>query len=66
MMIDILLIDDLHHYEYPSDKSINKIGIRGIYLGNYIRWDPIEQHNLMIKKFGEKGAFQKCNDKVLS
>ena len=52
-----LLIDDLHHYEYPSDKSINKIGIRGIYLGNYIRWDPIEQHNLMIKKFG----FKSCN-----
>ena len=51
-----LTIDDLHNYEYPSDKSINKIGIRGIYLGNYIRWDPIEQHNLMIKKFGYKSC----------
>ena len=51
-----LSIDDLYPYEYPSDKSINKIGIRGIYLGNYIRWDPIEQHNLMIKKFGYKSG----------
>ena len=46
-----LNLDDLHTFEYPSDKSINSIGIRGIYLGNYIRWDPIEQHNLMIKKY---------------
>ena len=51
-----LTIDDLHSYEYPSDKSINRIGIRGIYLGNYLRWDPIEQHNLMIKKFGYKSC----------
>lgn len=51
-----LIIDDLHNYEYPSDKSINKIGIRGIYLGNYIRWDPIVQHNLMIKQFGYKSC----------
>lgn len=51
-----LSIDDLYVYEYPSDKSINKIGIRGIYLGNYIRWDPIAQHNLMIKKFGYKSC----------
>jgi N-acetyl sugar amidotransferase len=51
-----LSIDDLYAYEYPSDKSINKIGIRGIYLGNYIRWDPIAQHNLMTKKFGYKSC----------
>jgi N-acetyl sugar amidotransferase len=51
-----LLINDLYPYAYPSDKIINKIGIRGIYLGNYIRWDPIAQHNLMIKKFGYKSC----------
>ena len=51
-----LTSNDLYAYEYPSDKSINKIGIRGIYLGNYIRWDPIAQHNLMIKKFGYKSC----------
>jgi N-acetyl sugar amidotransferase len=51
-----LTMDDLHPYEYPSDKIINKIGIRGIYLGNYIRWDPIVQHNLMINKFGYKSS----------
>ena len=46
-----LNLDELHSFEYPSDKVINSIGIRGIYLGNYIRWDPIAQHNLMIKKY---------------
>ena len=51
-----LSTDDLYAYEYPSDKSINKIGIKGIYLGNYIRWDPLEQHNLMIKNFGYKSC----------
>ena len=51
-----LTIDDLHSYEYPSDKSINSVGIRGIYLGNYLRWDPIAQHDLMIKKFGYKSC----------
>lgn len=51
-----LSIEDLHPYEYPDDKIINKIGIRGIYLGNYVRWDPITQHNLMIKKFGYKSS----------
>ena len=27
-----------------------KIGIRGIYLGNFIRWDPKAQHEKMIKR----------------
>ena len=33
-----------HSYIYPDDSQIQRIGIRGIYLGNFIRWDPIAQH----------------------
>ena len=42
---------DIFNYLYPDDKLINDIGVRGIYLGNYIKWDPTKQHNLMVKKF---------------
>ncbi len=48
--------DDIFQYIYPDDKEINSIGIRGIYLGNYIRWDPLSQHLDMVRKFGYKGS----------
>ena len=48
--------DDIFQYIYPNDKEINSIGVRGIYLGNYIRWDPLAQHLDMIQKFGYKGS----------
>lgn len=31
--------EDIWQYRYPSDSEINSVGVRGIYLGNYIRWD---------------------------
>ena len=45
---------DIWQYRYPSDDEINSIGVRGIYLGNYLRWDPKAQHEEMIKKFDYK------------
>jgi N-acetyl sugar amidotransferase len=36
---------------YPTDKEIQNVGVRGIYLGNYIRWDSKVQHENMIKKY---------------
>jgi len=36
---------------YPTDKEIQDIGVRGIYLGNYIRWDSKIQHEDMIEKY---------------
>ena len=49
-----LLEEDIAQYIYPDDRTINEIGIRGIYLGNYIRWDPTSQHQLMIKTYDYK------------
>ena len=43
--------EDIYEFLYPDDHTINKIGIRGIYLSNYIKWDPKSQHELMIKKY---------------
>jgi len=43
---------DLRPYVYPSDEGLERVGVRGIYLGNYIKWDAKKQAELMIKKYG--------------
>ncbi len=43
--------EDMEPYIYPHDREIEKVGVRGIYLNNYIRWDSKSQHELMIEKF---------------
>jgi N-acetyl sugar amidotransferase len=49
---------DLLQFFYPHDKEIEKVGVRGIYLNNYIRWDSKAQHELMIDKYGYETALQ--------
>ncbi|MBT4445670.1 N-acetyl sugar amidotransferase [archaeon] len=46
-----LTIRDLAQYIYPHDKEIEKVGVRGIYLNNFIRWDTKAQHEKMIKLY---------------
>ena len=36
--------EDLEQFLYPHDKEIEAIGVRGIYLNNFIRWDSKAQH----------------------
>lgn len=48
--------DDIWQYRYPDDALLNSIGVKGIYLGNYVRWDPKAQHEAMVKKHQYKGA----------
>ena len=48
---DNLTESDIWQYRYPEFDSINSIGVRGIYLGNYFRWDP-QQHLQMVKEYG--------------
>jgi len=47
---DTLSESDIWQYRYPDDHDLNSVGVRGIYLGNYVRWDPKAQHELMIEK----------------
>lgn len=49
---------DVFQYKYPHDKEIEKVGVRGIYLSNYIRWDSKKQHEAMIRLYGYKMAEQ--------
>ena len=46
---------DLMNFLYPPFTDIEDIGVRGIYLDNYVRWDPYAQHLQMVKKFNFKG-----------
>lgn len=50
--------NDLEPYMYPYDKEIERVGVRGIYLNNYIRWDSKKQHELMMKMYGYETATQ--------
>ena len=47
-LFDTLSEDDIWQYRYPNDEDLASVGVRGIYLGNYVRWDPKSQHELMI------------------
>jgi N-acetyl sugar amidotransferase len=43
--------NDLRPLFYPQDADLRRVGVRGIYLGNYIRWDTKAQHERMVKKY---------------
>ena len=55
---DNLSNSDIAPYKYPSNRDIERVGVRGIYLNNYIRWDSRSQHEKMIKKFNYEGRKQ--------
>jgi len=57
-MDNSLNISDLEQYMYPSDKELGVVGVRGIYLNNYVRWDSKAQHEKMIKKYGYESMLQ--------
>jgi N-acetyl sugar amidotransferase len=47
-VFDTLTEEDVWQYRYPDDGSLQAVGVVGIYLGNYVRWDPKTQHELMM------------------
>ena len=36
-------LNDIQSYLYPSDEEINQVGVTGIFLGSYIKWDIFKQ-----------------------
>jgi N-acetyl sugar amidotransferase len=55
-IFDTLNEDDVWQYRYPDDADLHAVGVRGIYLGNYVRWDPKAQHEQMMATHGYKTA----------
>jgi len=44
-------LNDLKPYLYPSDEGIRSVGVTGIFLGSYIKWDIFKQLEI-VKKLG--------------
>lgn len=55
-IFDTLQEKDIWQYRYPDDYDLNAVGVRGIYLGNYVRWDPKAQHERMMREYDYKTA----------
>lgn len=47
---------DLSWAKYPSDEEIIKVGVRGLYIGNFFKWDPNRHTELMRERYGWKAA----------
>jgi N-acetyl sugar amidotransferase len=55
---DNITEDTVRPFIYPDDQEIENVGVRGIYLNNYIRWDSRSQHEAMILQYGYETAPQ--------
>ena len=53
-----LTLGDVEPFVYPHDNEIRSVGVRGLYLSNYMRWDSKAQHEQMIKLYGYETALQ--------
>jgi len=56
--VEKLTEKDLMWAKYPSDKEILDVGVRGIYIGNYFKWEPNKQTELVKAKYAWKASEQ--------
>ncbi len=47
---------DLAPFFYPSDEDLERVGVRGIYLSNFMPWDGRTQAEFVIEKLGFETA----------
>ncbi len=45
---------DLSWAKYPSDEEVLRVGTRGLYIGNFFKWDPNQHSRLVQEKYGWK------------
>lgn len=43
---------ELECFKYPSDEEINRVGLRGIFIGNYDPWNANEHYKLVKERYG--------------
>jgi len=55
---EALTEEDLAPFLYPHDGQIASVGVRGIYLNNYLFWNSRVQHEEMIKRYGYESMVQ--------
>jgi len=51
-------LEELRPYIYPSDEDIRKVGVTGVFLGSYLKWDIFNQLDI-VKKIGFKESVDK-------
>jgi N-acetyl sugar amidotransferase len=51
---DPLTEKDFFWAKYPTDDDILDAGVRGLYIGNFFKWDPNEHTKLVIDNYGWK------------
>jgi len=51
---DVIKEKELEMFKYPSDKDIQKVGIRGIHIGFFDKWDANQHTKLVMEKYGWK------------
>ena len=49
---------DLLWAQYPTDDEIDEVGVRGIYLSNFLNWEANDHTKLMVEKYNWQGARQ--------
>jgi N-acetyl sugar amidotransferase len=49
---------DVTGFSYPDKYEIANVGVRGIYLNNFFKWDSKLQHEQMIKIYGYETSLQ--------
>jgi len=49
---------DIQPFVYPFQNELEIVGVRGLYLSNYIRWDSKTQHELMIDLYNYETCIQ--------
>jgi N-acetyl sugar amidotransferase len=49
---------DLTWARYPSDEEIIRIGVRGLYVGNFFKWDPNRHAAMVMDRYGWRPAQQ--------
>ena len=47
-----LVNSDMTCWKYPSDDQIEEVGVRGIYISNFFKWEANEHAALMVEKYG--------------
>ena len=57
--IENITSKDMNSWKYPSDNEILELGLRQIYLGNYIPWESNNHLEMMIEKYGFKVSSKK-------
>jgi len=64
---EMLTEKDFSWAKYPSDEEIVEVGVRGLCIGNYFKWDPNKHAELMKKLYGWReyqGEFQRTYRKM--